>query len=204
MAQPKSWALNGLLETEEYAMPHIRNGYTVSSSCRFRAALFSAILAIALFDPGVGNAQELKQVKFTEKHVQSFIAVSGEMAKLSSGANQDKTDAELEVQAEALVKRYGFANLAEFDDVSTNISMIMSGIDQQTKRFTEAPEQIKQQIAALKADKSVPQAEKKEGLAQLDAALKDAQPIRFKENISLVVKYFDKLAELMQEQGPAD
>ena len=185
-------------------MPRIRNGYTVSTSGGFRAALFSALLAIALFDPGVGNAQEVKQIKFTEKHVQSFIAVSGEMAKLSNGANQDKVDSELEVEAEVLVKRSGFASLAEFDDVSTNIAMIMFGIDPQTKRFTEPPEQIKQQIAALKADKSVPQAQKKEDLAQLDAALKEAKPIQFKENIALVVKYFDKLAELMQEERPAD
>src|SRR6516162_3335155 len=98
-----------------YAMPRIRNGYTVSTSGGFRAALFSALLAIALFGPHVGNAQEMKQVKLTEKHVQSFIAVSGEIAKLSNGSNQDKVDAELEVQAEALVKRYGFASLAEFD-----------------------------------------------------------------------------------------
>ena len=56
-----------------------------------------------------------------------------------------------------------------------NISMIMSGIDQQTKRFTEPPEQIKQQIAALKADKSLPEAQKKEDLTQLEAALKDAK-----------------------------
>jgi hypothetical protein len=41
--------------------------------------------------------------------------------------------------------------------------MIMSGIDPQTKKFAEPPEQIKNEIAALKADKSVPEAEKKEG-----------------------------------------
>jgi hypothetical protein len=88
--------------------------------------------------------------------------------------------------------------------VSTNISMIMSSIDQQTKKFTEPPEQIKQQIAAVKADKSAPEAQKREDLAQLGAALKDTTPIQFKENIALVLKYFDKLTELMQEQGPAD
>jgi hypothetical protein len=85
-----------------------------------------------------------------------------------------------------------------------NIGMIMSGFDQQTKRFTEPSEQIKQQIAALRSDKSVPEAEKKEELAQLEAVLKDTKPIQFKENVALVLKYFDKLAELMQEQGPAD
>jgi hypothetical protein len=30
---------------------------------------------------------------------------------------------------------------------------------------------------------------------QLEAALKDAKPIQFKENIALVLKYFDKPAE---------
>jgi hypothetical protein len=41
-------------------------------------------------------------------------------------------------------------------------------------------------------------------MAQLEAALKNAEPIQFKENIALVLKYFDRLAELMQEQEPAD
>jgi hypothetical protein len=89
-----------------------------------------------------------------------------------------------------------------------NISMIMSGIDPQTKKFTEPPEQIKKEIAALKADKSVPEAEKRGGLAQLEAVLKNARPVQFKENIVLVLKYFDQLAPLMQEQDselrPAD
>jgi hypothetical protein len=106
----------------------------------------------------------------------------------------------MEAQAEAIVKKNGFANLDEYDDVSFNISMILPGIDPQTKKFTEPPEQIKKEIAALKADKSVPEAEKREGLAQLEAALKNAKPIQFKENIALVLKHFDKLAPLMQEQ----
>ena len=86
--------------------------------------------------------------------------------------------------------------------------MMISSIDPQAKKFTEPPEQIKKGIAALKADKSVPEAEKKEDLAQHEASLKTAKPIQFKENIALVLKYFDKLAPLMQEQDsnlrPAD
>ena len=185
-------------------MSLIRRRYAVSRCWGLLAVLFSAALALALFHTAVANAQELKQIKLTEKHMQSFIAVSEDLAKLSDGANQDKLDEELEAQAEALVKRNGFVNLAEFDDVSTNISIIMSSIDQQTKKFTEPPEQIKQQIAAVQADKSAPEEEKREDLAQLEAALKDTTPIQFKENIALVLKYFDKLTELMREQGPAD
>jgi hypothetical protein len=107
----------------------------------------------------------------------------------------------VEAQAGAVAKKNGFASLAEYEDASMNIAMIMSGIDPQTKKFTEPPEQIKREIAALKADKTVPEAEKKDELAELEAALKSAKPIQFKENIALVLKYYDKLLPLMQEPG---
>ena len=163
----------------------------------FFGALASALWALALFDPGVATAQEVKQIKLTEKHIQSFITAHEEMAKLYGEADVDKPDAKLDAQAEAVAKKSGFASLTEHDLVSMNISMIMSGIDPQTKKFTEPPEQIK-------IDKSVPEAQKKAGLAQLEAALKGAKPIQFKDNIALVLRYYDKLPPLFQEQGPAD
>ena len=121
-----------------------------------------------------------------------------DMVKVYESADPDKPDdPKLEAQVEAIAKKNGFASLAEFDDVSVSISMVMSGIDPQTKKFTEPPEQIKKEIAALKADKSVPEAQKKEDLKQLEEALKSAKPIQFKENVALVTKYFDKLSALM-------
>ena len=146
----------------------------------------------------------LPQLSINEKHMQGFIAVSEPMEQLYDGVNPDKPDPKLEAQAEALVKKHGFASLDEYDDVSMNIVMIISGIDPQTKRFTEPPEQIKQQIDAVRSDKSVPEAQKKEVLVQLEAALKDAKPIQFRENIALVVKHFDELIGLVQGQRPAD
>ena len=185
-----------------------RNGYAVSTRQGFIGVLFSALLALALFEPGAATAQEVKQIKLTEKHIQGFMAAYEDIAQFYDGADPDKPDPKAQAQAEAVAKKHGFASLAEYDDVSMNISMIMSGIDPQTKEFTEPPEQIKEEIAALKADKSVPEAEKKDDLAQLEAALKDARPIQFKENIALVVKYFDQLAPLMQVEEsilrPAD
>ena len=170
--------------------------------------LFSALLALALFDPGAATAQEVKQIKLTEKHIQGFMAASKDMARLYDGADPDKPDPKVDAQAAVVAKKNGFASLAEYDGASMNISMIMFGIDPQTKKFTEPPDQIKKQIAALKIDKSVSEAKKKEELAELEAALKNAKPIQFKENVALVLKYFDKLAPLMPEQDsnlrPAD
>jgi hypothetical protein len=131
------------------------------------------------------------------------MAAYEDMAKLYDGADSDKPDPKVEAQAAALAKKNGFTSLAQYDDVSTNMTMIISGIDPRTKNFIEPPEQIKKQIAALRADKSVPEADKKEGIAQLESALKVAKPIQFKENIALVLKYFDQLAPIMQVR-PAD
>ena len=150
----------------------------------------------------------MKQIKLTDKHIQGFMAASKDMAQLYNGTDPDKPDPKVEAQARAVAKKNGFASLAEYDDASMNISMIMSGIDPQTKNFTEPPEQIKKEIAALRADKSVPEADKQEEIAQLETALKTAKPIQFRENIALVLKYFDQLVPIMQEQDsklrPAD
>jgi hypothetical protein len=190
------------------AMSLIRNGYAVFTRMRFLGLLLSALLALTLFDNGAAAAQEVKQIKLTEKLIQNFMAAYEDMAKFYDRADSDKPDPKVEAQAAALAKKNGFSSLAQYDDVSTNITMIMSGIDPQTKKFTEPPEQIKNEIAALKADKSVPEAEKKDDLTQLEAALKNARPIQFKENIALVLKYFDQLVPIMQEQDsklrPAD
>jgi hypothetical protein len=193
---------------EDHAMSFIRNGYVVSTRRGCLAVLFSALLALAVFGPGAAPAQEVKQIKLTDKHIQGFMAAYEDVAKVYDGAESDKPDPKVEAQAAAIAKKYGFASPAQYDDVLMNIAMIMSGLDPQTKKFTEPPEQIKNEIAGLKADKSVPEAAKKEGLRQLEAALKNAKPIQFKENVVLVLKYFDQLAPIMQDQDtklrPAD
>ena len=174
-----------------------RNGYAASTRRSFLGASVSALLALVLFDPGAATAQT-KQIRLTEKQIQGFITVFNDMMKLYENADPDKPDPKLDAQAEVLAKKNGFASLDQYDDVSANISMIFFGIDPQTKKFTEPSDQIKQEIEALKADKSIPDAEKKKALPLLEASLKTAKPIQFKENIALVLKYFDKLSPLMQ------
>jgi hypothetical protein len=193
------------VQMEGHAMSLVRNGFALSTRREFMGALFSALLALALFDPGVATAQQGKEIKLTEKHIQSFMSAYDDMAKVYESADPDKPDdPKLEAQAEAIAKKNGFASLAEFDDVSVSISAVMSGIDPQTKKFTEPPEQIKKEIAALRADKTIPEAQKKQDLAELEAELKTAKPIQFKENIALVLKYFDKLSPLMMQEPGRD
>src|SRR5438876_1947786 len=154
--------MQATIEMEDHAMSLIQSGYAVSTRRGFLGVLFPALLALALFDTGAATAQEAKQIKLTDKHIQSFMGAYEDIAKLYDGANPEP-DPRAEAQAAAVAKKNGFASLDEYDDASMNIAMIMSGIDPQTKKFTEPPEQIKNEIAGLKGDKSVPEADKKEG-----------------------------------------
>ena len=125
-------------------MSLIRNGYAVCKRRGFLGTLFSALLALVLFDLGAATAQEVKQIKLTEKHIQSFIAAYKDMAKIYEGANFDKPDPKVEAQAEAVAKKNGFASLAEYDDVSTNISMIHvrhRSADQEVHRATRTDQE---------------------------------------------------------------
>src|SRR5262249_27527420 len=151
-------------------MTLIGNGYANATRRGLLSALFSGLLALTLLDSGAANAQggpppggppQFKQLKLTEKQVQGFIAATPGLNQLFEGADPSRPDPKRDAQADALVKKNGFASLAEFDDVMGNITVIMGGIDPQTKKFTEPPEQIKADIAALKADKSVSDADKK-------------------------------------------
>ena len=138
----------------------------------------------------------MKQIKLTEKQIQGFIAAQKDMAPLLEklqAATSDQLDPKVQAQLEAAAKKNGFKDMAEYDDVAANISMVMAGFDPQTKTFTDPLVAIKKEIADVTADKTMSAEEKKQVLEELNEALKAAQPIQFPSNIELVKKYYDKL-----------
>jgi hypothetical protein len=170
---------------------------TRRSVLAFMIAAFAA-LAFAHYT-GAAMAQAQKQIKLSDKQIEGFIAAQKDMTAATEKMQGDKPDSKIQAQLETIAKKYGFANFAEYDDVAANISMVMSGIDPKTKAFTEPPVVIRNEIARVQADKTMSAADKKNTLAELNEALKTAQPIQFKENIALVTKYYDKLDALMQQ-----
>lgn len=166
----------------------------------FVAALVAAASVSTLpLGSTIATAQQpgaVKQIKLTEKQVLGFIAAQKDMAPIMEkiqGATSDQIDPKLQAQLEAVAKKNGFKDMAEYDDVAANISMVMAGIDPQTKAFTDPQVAIKKEIADVTADKSMPEQEKKQLLEELNEALKSAEPIQFPSNIELVKKYYDKI-----------
>jgi hypothetical protein len=77
---------------EDHAMSFIRNGYVLSTRRRFLGLLFFAVLALVLFVPRAATAQDVRQIKLTEKQIQGFMAAYEDIAKLYEDAESDKPE----------------------------------------------------------------------------------------------------------------
>jgi hypothetical protein len=150
------------------------------------------------------NAQQpVKQIALTDKQIDGVLAAKPEIdaivSKLPEG--NDKPDPKVLAQLEGIVKKHGFASYEEYENVDDNISLVMGGIDPQSKKYVGDEIVIKAQIKEIQADKKMAPNDKKEALAQLNDALKSITPLQFPANIPLVAKSYDKLsAESPQNQ----
>ena len=164
--------------------------------------MLAALVAVAFTHfAGAAMAQgSVKQIPLTAKHIEGFIAAQKDMASVAEKmqSNSDKPDPKVQAELEAIAKKHGFASFSEYDDVAANISMVMAGIDPETKQYTPADEAIRQQIKDIEADKSLPADERKQALEELNESLKQAQPIRNRANIELVKKYYEKIESVFE------
>ncbi len=165
------------------------------------AALLAASAAGLL--PDLAVAQELKQIKLTGAQIEGFIAAQKDLAELNKTVpNQanpgDKPDPKIVAEYENIAKKHKFANFAELDDVGANISLVYAGIDPQTGQFLDPQDMIKKEMEDIKADKQIPEKDKKQMLDELTEALKSTPALQFKENVELVKQYREKLEAVMQ------
>jgi hypothetical protein len=170
---------------------------------RFLGLASALVVAAVLLLPGSAAAQDDPEVRLTEKQVQSFIAAQPEIVALEGkfdATEGDQINPKLLAALEDIAKKHGFADLDEMDDVGFAISWVLSGIDPDTKRYSEAyiAGSIKKQIEDVRADKAIPEKDKQEILKELNEALKTIEPVKDRNNIELVEKYYDQLEAFSQ------
>ena len=141
----------------------------------------------------------VKQMALTDKQIESVLSASKEMDAVTAKLPENtQPDAKMMAQLDGVAKKNGFASFDDYNNVTDNIGMVMSGIDSNSKKYVGNEAVLKAQIAQVQADKKMSPKDKKEALADLNDALKEpAPPIQNKGNIDLVLKYYDKLAASM-------
>ena len=160
----------------------------------------AAVATMALQAPTALAQQPPSQIPLTAKQIEQYIAAFKELTPLFEKLDQagGKPDAKLMGQVQAAVKKYGFKDLDEYDQVVVSIVAVLDGIDPKTRQYSDPIAAIKKEIAAVQADKAMSAAERKKALESLNAELSEVQPVQHPANIQLVLKYFDKLNAVAQ------
>lgn len=170
------------------------------ASCALALALTGALLFLPT--GGTALAQEtLKQMELTVQHVEAFIAAQKDMAELAEkmeGPTLDSPDPKVQAELDEVATKHGFQSFVDYDDVATNIALIMAGIDPDTKAFVPPEEMLKKQIAEIAADKELPADDKARLIEELNESLKTVEPIKYPGNIKLIEKHFERLESVLQ------
>lgn len=157
------------------------------------------VMALAVGVPSAG-AQDINQIQLNEQHVQGFIAAQKDLTAIAGElqAAGDKPDAKLQAKLEDIAKKHSFKSFSELDDVAANISLVMAGLDPQSGEFSDPVEMLKKEIEEIKADKSIPENDRKQMLDELAEALKTTPALKFKDNIAVVKKHREAIEKALQ------
>jgi len=170
-------------------------------------AALAAVVAIGVASfasmPPALAQEAFNQIELNDKHVEGFIAAQPDITKFiernpaqEGAAPTDKQQAELD----EIAKKHGFKDYTEYDDVAYNISVILSGIDPDSGKYSDPIELIKKEIADITADTQIAAAEKKQMLEELNDALKNTSPVKFPGNVTVVSKHRAALEKALGQQ----
>ena len=150
--------------------------------------------------PPQQQPQAPKQVQLTAKQVEQYIAAFKELTPLFEKLDKaaGKPDPKLIGAVNAAIKKYGFRDLDDYDQVVVSIVAVLDGVDPKTKQYADPIASIRKEIAAVQADKAMNPAERKKALDSLNAELSEVQSVQHPANIPLVLKYYDKLNAIAQ------
>ena len=145
---------------------------------------------------------EIKQIPLSTEQIEGVISAQKEIDTITEKLPENTApDEKMMVQLDMEVKKYGFSSYEQYSNVVDNISLVLGGFDTVTKKYVGAEAVIKSQIAALEADKKMPEKDRKAALDDLNEGLKSPPPaVANAANIDLVGKYYDKLISTFDDE----
>jgi hypothetical protein len=162
----------------------------------------SAVAPDVLAQESAQKAPEdgLNQIMLTEAQVKGFIAAQPDLVDVLPKLQKsgDGPDPALEAELDGIARKHGFTGFFELDDVAANISIVMAGLDAETGEFTEPVEAFKKELEDVKADTSIPEADKKQLIKELTEAVNSTPMLKYRENVELVKAHREELVKALE------
>jgi hypothetical protein len=145
-------------------------------------------------------SDDVKQIKLTEDQVTHFIAAQPDLASIASKIQSagEKPNPALQAELEGIATKHGFGNFAELDDVAANISIVMAGLDSGTGNFVDPVDALKKERDEVQKDSSIPDADKKQLLDELNEAISTTPKLQYRENVDIVKAHRAEIEKALQ------
>lgn len=145
-------------------------------------------------------SDDVKQIKLSDEQVTHFIAAQADLAAIANKiqAAGDKPDPTLQSELEGIAKKHGFNTFAELDDVAANISIVMAGLDSGTGNFVDPVDALKKERDEVQKDTTIPEADKKQLLDELNEAIGTTPRLQYKENVDIVKAHRAEIEKALQ------
>jgi hypothetical protein len=149
---------------------------------------------------GAPQPDDVKQIKLTDDQVTHFISAQPDLAAMASKiqAAGDKPDPALQAELENIAKKHGFNTFADLDDVAANISIVMAGLDSGTGNFVDPVDALKKERDEVTKDSTIPEADKKQLLDELNEAIGTTPRLQYKENVDIVKAHRAEIEKALQ------
>lgn len=155
----------------------------------FASALLTLSAAAAV--PQSEPSFEIKQVRLTEQHIRGFVEMQKVLAEMAKTIDTEEKAREQNIAArlEDLAKQNSFGSFENFDVVASNITLVISGIDPDTGKYTNPKELMRADIADINKDTTLTDDERAELVKDLEEAIRTTPEVEFPENVELVRKF---------------
>ena len=178
--------------------------FTAIGTMRVWLATLCVLVAGAL---GAAQADDkaqllkLEQIELNERHIKGYLKISPKLVKMFDRIDKagDTPDDKLAVELEALAKEGGFSSFDELETAVSNITFVMSGINEDDGTFREPVDVLKQELADTEADQDLKGNDKAELVAAIKESIEHTPKLKHRANVALVQKHFKALVKLFEE-----
>lgn len=163
-------------------------------------AIVATTPAMAQDKPATDD-QQLQQIELTDAQVQGYLKIAPKLAKMFDRIDQagDQPDKKLQSDLEALAKEGGFKSYDDLEIIVSNITFVMSGINEEDGSFQEPVEVLKEELKDIEADTELNAKEKAELVGAINESIAITPKLAHPGNVDIVKKHFKALSALFQE-----
>ncbi len=182
-------------------MQHLARG--LSGLGVWLAMGFAMLVAAAVIAPA--NAAEeggaFEQIELSDDQIKRYIKAAPQLEKLFERIDQAGGDPDpaLEAELERLAKAHGFKTFDELDIVASNVTFVLSGINDEDGSFNEPVEVLRGELADIKAATDIDPTEKAEIIKSIEESIAMTPKLKYPGNVDVVRKNLKALSALYQE-----